>query len=297
MKVLGRFSLLLIIAFSSCKKDSETTITEYLGQTPPGETPLRFAPSSSYRPNSIWWWIASPSFSPDGKEMYFGKYIRSNSDHEIWFTKCVNGEWSEPQKAPFSSTTFDSNPRFFGNNDELFFFSQRSDGFIFKVTRIASGWSEPSALNIPLPANMHGGQAYSIANNGNVYCVLWDEDYRSCDIYRSKFENGQYLIPENLGTTVNCSGIDGVEYVDPNEQFIVFSSVRPQGSGFHDLYKSNRNQDGTWSTPMSLGPQINSSQEDVSANLSPDGKYLFFISIRTGDVDYTAYWVDAGILK
>jgi Tol biopolymer transport system component len=43
-----------------------------------------------------------------------------------------------------------------------------------------------------------------------------------------------------------------------------------------------RSDDDTWSEPVNLGDAINRSEgREWSASLSPDGKYLFFMSSRT----------------
>jgi len=47
--------------------------TPYLGQTPPGLIPQRFAPSN-IQSNGVWFWRTAPAFAPDGTEMFFAKY-------------------------------------------------------------------------------------------------------------------------------------------------------------------------------------------------------------------------------
>jgi Tol biopolymer transport system component len=44
-----------------------------------------------------------------------------------------------------------------------------------------------------------------------------------------------------------------------------------------------------------MGEGINSPQSDYCPMLSPDGKYFFFTSTRTGGGDI--YWVDAKIIQ
>ena len=79
------FALILFTSiglFSSCKKEyttepptQEPDLTElrgaYVGQTPPGNVPVKFAPNNLFIANGSWWWQSSPVFSPDGNEMYF----------------------------------------------------------------------------------------------------------------------------------------------------------------------------------------------------------------------------------
>ena len=55
---------------------------------------------------------------------------------------------------------------------------------------------------------------------------------------------------------------------------LIFSSNREGGYGGMDLYKSEF-VNGQWSTPMNLGPQINTSQNEVFPYLHEDGKLYF----------------------
>ena len=49
--------------------------------------------------------------------------------------------------------------------------------------------------------------------------------------------------------------------------------------------------DETWSQAQNLRQPINSSGTEVWPYLSPDNKYLFFVSERTGDGGYNPYWI------
>jgi hypothetical protein len=55
---------------------------------------------------------------------------------------------------------------------------------------------------------------------------------------------------------------------------------RPEGLGGFDLYLSY-NQNGVWTKPLNLGNKINSSGNEYSPTISPDGKYFFWTSTRT----------------
>jgi hypothetical protein len=70
---------------------------------------------------------------------------------------------------------------------------------------------------------------------------------------------------------------------------------RPDGRGGMDLYISFRNSDGSWTAPKNLGGEINTEHVEAFASLSPDEKYLFFVSDREGNVDM--YWVAARCLE
>jgi len=305
LKTIIVFTYLTILTFtSSCQKDTATepainpkdSTGAYIGQTLPGINPVKFAPNSSYLSGSDWWWRSSPTFSPDGNEMFFTKYFNGREVHEIWFTQRINGQWSTPQKAPFSTTNYDSDAKFLQSKDTLYFYSRRPGNFIFRVTRTSAGWSEPVALNIPLPANSGIVTSFHISKNKNIYfAMLQGSGYNwpTGDIYLTRYMNGQYIQPEKLGSPVNVENIgEVVGYVEPEERYLIFESNKAGGLGQSDLYISYRGADGKWSAPVNLGVKINSSSEDSCPLISPDGKYFFFTTQKQGDNGYSPYWID-----
>lgn len=292
------------IAIVACTKDNDTPNGlkgSYLGLTPPGNTPVRFMPDNNYKSTTAWWWQSSPIFSPSGKEMYFTKRIANEDSEQIWFTKNEKEVWSLPQKASFANSGMDKCMLFLASNDTMYYCSYSEGSFIYKVTRNGDGWSQPQEVEVPMPEN-YLGISYSIAKSKNIYLAMMHmvsndfmTNYATCDIYVSKYINGSYTQPESLGS-VNSNEGDCVDFIDPEERFIIISSRRAGGYGYHDLYISFRNSDGSWHTPVNLGPNINTSNEESSATISPDGKYLFFVTQRYGDIEYTPYWVSSSIL-
>lgn len=99
------------------------------------------------------------------------------------------------------------------------------------------------------------------------------------DIYRCKWENGQYSEPENLGDSINTRFAEFEPYIAPDESFMIFMAGRAEGLGGFDFYVSC-NQNGVWSGAKNLGTPINSPGNELSPQISPDGKYFFFSSTR-----------------
>ena len=77
--------------------------------------------------------------------------------------------------------------------------------------------------------------------------------------------------------------------VSRDESFIIFCSKRADTKGDADLYLSF-NKNGVWTQAINLGPDINSDSYDGWPGISPEGKYLFYISGKSGTLE--VYQVD-----
>jgi Tol biopolymer transport system component len=282
--------LLLLVAFPQDRLVINPNFPEltgpYLGQNPPGSRPERFAPSiidSEVHTAAV--------FSPDGQEVYWK--LMSDEVDEITFMRLEDGRWTHPQVVPFTSRFFDSDdPCFSPDGQKLFFTSWRparwyqvfgvSEG-IWYVERTGQGWSKPKSVGSSINSmNLHW--QLSVSENGSLYFTS------EGDIYRSEYENDQYQEPIKLVDEINAPSKEGHPYIAPDESYLIFSSnSRVDSQGDYDLYLSIHRDDGSWSKPTNLGSGVNSRHQDLYPVVSPDGKYLFFISNRDGM--HSVYWV------
>ena len=72
--------------------------------------------------------------------------------------------------------------------------------------------------------------------------------------------------------------------IAPDESFIIVPAFgMPDSYGGTDYYIVFRDSSDRWSKPINMGPKVNSDNpKEWSASLSPEGKYLFFMSARMG---------------
>jgi hypothetical protein len=278
---------------------SPNVVEPYFGQDPPGSVPERFGPDSLLATDD-YFWHGSPAFSPDLLEVHWTYYVEHPGAHEVelFFTEANGDQWTSPDHPPFANTDYGENNPFFSlSGDTLYFLSRRPGGFIFRVIRTPTGWSPPEPLNIPLPVNVGTGWQFSVARNRNVYFEIWGNGgVDPPDIYRSRWVNGQYQSPEDLGSVINTEHNEIMPFIDPDERYLLFDSNRPGGFGFHDIYISFRVGEDAWTTPINLGASINSATEDCWPLISPDGLYLFFATLKAGDLGFNPYWVDTAVI-
>ncbi|MBN1661203.1 MAG: PD40 domain-containing protein, partial [Anaerolineae bacterium] len=221
------------------------------------------------------------------------------------------GGWTAPEPASFSGEYDDVNPFIRPDGQALYFSSRRPPAGsdtprahyqIWFVERAGAGWSDPSELALPLES-AGGEMSPTLTRDGTLYYVA---DYPSLDgegVYRAPLAGGEYGMPERLDFLLNTGQVVEVEpFVAPDESFVLFYSagrpdnLAPDGR-VGDLYITFRDSQGRWSEPQNLGRSVNSTGEESTPSLSPDGRYLFFASNRSaGSRLPDIYWVDAAFL-
>jgi len=276
------------------QKDFPVLEGSYLGQKPPGKTPEIFPPIS-LQADKTWFWHGSPSFSPDGNEIYFVKYIKDKNLTEIYRMKKEGQIWAAPEKAFFSKAEYRDNNPFFLGPQTLLFYSNRFGSSICRIEKIDDPGSQPFALALPVPAGKILGKQFSVTKGGSIYVELWNNDDSDADIYCCKPADGKYAVCEKMSGNVNSTAYDFNPFIDSEEKILIFSSQRPGGFGKTDMYVSFRNADGTWTQAVNLGPRFNSAAEESFPMITPDGKYFFFC--REGELGFNPYWVDAKIIE
>lgn len=238
-----------------------------------------------------------PTFTPDGKTLYFTRRVNRRDSEFIYVSRLANGKWSAPELATFSGKYFDKEPFVAPDGRRIFFASlrpvdgiepkNRRDFNIWFVEKTANGWSEPKhvgpAINSPAYENYP-----SVAAGGTLYFAGEREGGKGGnDLYRARIVNGKYERVERLDE-LNTPNVDADPYVAPDESYLIFCSDRPGGLGSGDLYISfNRN--GRWSEPKNLGAAVNTPEFEYTPLISPDGKWLFF-SRGWGEI----YYIDRG---
>ena len=58
------------------------------------------------------------------------------------------------------------------------------------------------------------------------------------------------------------------------------AAERRGGAGGSDIWRTTRAADGTWSAPVNLGAPVNTSGDEKTPFISPDGTTLYFSSDR-----------------
>jgi Tol biopolymer transport system component len=244
------------------------------------------------------------TFSPDGREFYFVKvapYTTFPRLGLICVTRFRDGRWSEPEVVPFSGRYLDFPPKISPDGKTMFFSSSRpapgKSGHLIRIwssSRTDKGWGEPVALPPPINDEKSWNLSPSVTSEGTLYFAS-TRDGEHMHIFRARLVKGVYQEPEKLGAEINSEFNESDPFVSPDEKLLVFAASASdigttdrketlKGGGVlyarGDLYISARDS-GDWSIARHLDAGINSTADESTPSLTPDGRYLFFSSERS----------------
>lgn len=190
-------------------------------------------------------------FTYDGRTIYF-----AGSAFEQSLTGCSLYKVSAAEKSGkskiiqpvlnnHSAETWDSQPSLSCDGKMLFFSSNRPGGFggtdiWYCLLRTDGSWGEPINAGRSINTSDDEESPYIAADGNTLYfSSTGREGFGDADFFMSRFENGNWTNPKNLGFPINSSSKElGLQIVD-DEKTIIFSSARPgNNAGSMDIYEA-----------------------------------------------------------
>jgi Tol biopolymer transport system component len=228
---------------------------------------------------------SAPTFTPDGKTIYYLVTNRAFTRMTIVTSNWKNGRWSKPTIAPFSGVWTDGSPAMKPDGSRMYFISNRPVSGIapspslhlWYVDRQPTGsWAEPRHADVLI--NTGTSISYlSVAADGSLYLG------QGGGLYHIQCTDGVFTSRTRLsfGDDSTTYGNPGIA---PDQRFIVLMGpgARAPDSDLFISYSRN----GTWTSPRRLSGPINTVNAETGPSISSDGKRLYFASER---VDRNAY--------
>jgi tetratricopeptide (TPR) repeat protein len=103
----------------------------------------------------------------------------------------------------------------------------------------------------------------------------------------------------NLGDSINSKFPEYNPVLSADEKMLIYTTKRPNttgglkdAAGFYndDIVVSYKNDNGTWSSPRSISPDINTNGQEACVNLTPDGQTLLIYKNGTGGTNGNIYY-------
>jgi len=203
--------------------------------------------------------------------------------------KNLGQEINSPYSEYFPSMTVDDQTILFtravpyryaaSNKQEDFFISEKIDG----------QWSNANGVGEPINTDNNEG-APSLSADGQILiftaCERYGEygdnriGYGSCDLFFSVKNGNEWSQPKNIGQPVNSYHWESQPSFssDGKTLFFVRTIRNRTGEVEQDIYRTRIQNDGSWSVPQKLGPNINTPGREESVFIHPDGQTLYFSS-------------------
>ncbi|WP_233278327.1 Xaa-Pro aminopeptidase [Myxococcus stipitatus] len=237
-------------------------------------------------------WDFFMAFSPDQQRILFGRADDAFERYTLLETRRTReGHWSAPQRPRFATDWSNADPHVSPDGRTVYFISNRpqpgepgprASYDIWTASLGVDGeWGD--AQRLPAPVNDPSRDEWSpaIAANGNLYFGGEREGtLGGSDLWVSRWVDGAYQPPENLGAAINSTVHELEPWIAPDESYLIFSALRRQeGLGGYDLFIS-RKVDGAWEPAKRLCEGINTRASEYNHSVSPDGTWLYFSSTR-----------------
>ncbi|MBW7912328.1 MAG: PD40 domain-containing protein [Taibaiella sp.] len=233
-----------------------------------------------------------PFISADTQKLYYTRMVR-NVDMDCYMTipdSC--GGWFSGGNLGSPVNTPDHEAAQTVSADGHYLFYMRCDNRsengwdqggcdLYMAYTPDSVWSigQPFGATINTPA--YEGMPCLSPDNRDLYFVSDREGgYGGLDIWVSRFEDGLWQLPRNLGPAINTPANETAPFVHIDNKTLYFSSNGHPGMGGADLYYCRRVNDTDWSAPVNMGYPINSTGNEGSISVTMDGGKAYFSSDR-----------------
>ena len=248
--------------------------------------------------------------SSDELTLYFtSNQPGGHGNLDLWVAQrsTRDSEWAPAVNlpAPINTSSNDLAPNVSRRGHFLFFASDRAGGhgsFDIYVShrsdqQDAIGWDDP--VNLGSPINTEDAELAPFYLHGSLYFNRGAQQFQLADIYRAPLSrHGERRHAAEPVAELNSPMNDSAVTIRRDGRELFFWSQRAGGVGAVDIWTSTRRSvHHPWSTPVNVGAPINSESNDVTPNLSRDGRTLIFASNRDGGMGGNDLWMSRRTLE
>lgn len=247
-----------------------------------------------------------PFISADTMQLYFSRLV-NNVDMDCYkatVDSCGGWFYARNIGAPINTIQHEAAQTVSADGHYMFYMrceNKSENGWdqggcdLYMAYTADSVWSVGQSFGATINTINFEGMPCLSPDNRDLYFVSdRDGGYGGTDIWVSRFENGLWQKPRNLGAGVNTPGNETAPFIHIDNSTLYFSSNGHTGMGGSDLYYTKRVNDTDWAAPVNLGFPINTSANEASISVTMDGTKAFLSSDRdsvTGNYDLYETWL------
>jgi outer membrane protein OmpA-like peptidoglycan-associated protein len=209
-----------------------------------------------------------------------------------------SGQWMAPkniepinQYAHETMTPVMGGPSISYDGNTIYFFANfGKNGFgredIFVSERKKNGWSRPENIGSTINTDNYEGFPSISPDGKKLYFTreILGKKVNDKQCFRimvsERARNGKWRAPFELPAPINMD-CEKAPRILADGKTLVFSSIKKEGRGDFDLYKSTMLEAGGWSEPINLD-FVNTKKSDLFVSISPCGDLMYYVT--DGDI-------------
>ena len=247
-----------------------------------------------------------PAITGDGKTFLFTRRLktvdqngRKQEQEDFYISHMTTKGWGLAQPVTEINTdgnegapslSADGQYLFFTSCEELYHSSNqrptKGSCDLFIAKKVGDKYLNPRNLEVPINSPAWESQPSFSSDGRTLYFVRAIKEANNVsqhDIFMSRIgDDSQWSEPISVSDKINTKGDELSVFIHPDDQTLYFSSDGLPGMGGQDIFYSKREPNGDWGEPVNIGYPINTSNDEISLLVSPDGEVGFFSSDRPG---------------
>ena len=231
-----------------------------------------------------------PTITNDGETLIFTRRKVKNGKEDVFVNnRSKNSEWGNSSALSNINTDKNEGMAKFSTHSKSFFFAgchrPESEGGcdLYEAQFKNGSVQDVKQLTGKINSEKWDSQP-SVSCDGRMlfFSSIQESGFGGADIYVSyRGPSGNWSQPENLGRQINTKGDEEAPFIAPDGRTLYFTSNGHPGQGEGDIYMTKK--EGTlWTTPVNLGPAVNSTGKELGFFIDGDGKSAYFSSSKFG---------------
>ncbi|WP_044201701.1 tetratricopeptide repeat protein [Flammeovirga sp. OC4] len=216
------------------------------------------------------------SDNPDIRtHLYESIYFSQRKDFKNWTTPYPSGH-------PLNDDGHTATVSISMDGSEMILYRE---GHLWISYKEDTSWSKPKKLPNTINSVYVETSACLNYSMDTLYYVSSNEDLSmgGLDIFMSvKGQDGRWKRGKTLGHVINTEYDEEGVALSRDGNTLYFSSRGHDSMGGYDVFKSTKDFQGNWSTPVNLGAPINSPHDDVYFMMRANGRHAYYSSSRKG---------------
>lgn len=235
-----------------------------------------------------------PSIHGNDEKMIFTRKTKNQDEDFYWAHRDTLCAWTKVEDMGYPVNSSKHEGAHFMSMDRNYMFymrcgNQRTNAStmggcdLYLSYRKGNVWSEGEPFGATINTAYYEGMPCLSSDNKYLYFVSDKPGgFGGKDIWVTRFEDGLWQLPENLGANINTAFDELAPFLAIDNHTLYFTSNGHPGYGGLDIFRSQKLADGTWSIPQNMGTAFNTNYNEMSMVVHVAGDKAYFASDRLG---------------